>query len=53
MHTQVAATDAGKSHAFAEAIAAFAHAYADVSERDHQALVQAVRAGRIPAETGI
>jgi uncharacterized protein (DUF2252 family) len=43
----------GKSHAFAEAIAAFARAYADLSERDHEALARAVRAGRIAAEAGI
>jgi uncharacterized protein (DUF2252 family) len=43
----------GKSHAFGEAISAFSRVYADLSERDHGALVRAVRAGRIVAETGV
>ena len=33
-----------------EAIAAFAEAYADQNERDHAALVEAVREGRVTAE---
>ena len=37
----------GKSNAFADAVADFAEAYADQNERDHAALVAAVRAGRI------
>jgi uncharacterized protein (DUF2252 family) len=37
----------GKSDAFDEAIARFAAAYADQSERDHAALKKAVRAGRV------
>ncbi|MEU0189887.1 hypothetical protein ABZ250_08530 [Streptomyces afghaniensis] len=32
------------------ALATFAEAYADQNERDHQALVDAVRAGRLPAK---
>ncbi len=32
------------------ALATFAESYADQNERDHQALVDAVRAGRLPAE---
>src|SRR3954469_3391289 len=35
------------------ALADFAEAYADQNERDHAALVEAVKRGRIPAETGI
>ncbi len=42
----------GKSHAFSDAMTAFARTYADVSERDHAALVKAVRAGRVVAEKG-
>ena len=37
----------GKSDAFDEAIADFAIAYADQSERDHEILMKAVRAGRL------
>jgi len=43
----------GKNDSFAEAIAEFAVAYADQTERDYQALVAMVEAGRITAETGI
>ena len=43
----------GKSNAFAEAIATFSRIYADVSEQDHDALVEAVRTGRVAAETGV
>jgi uncharacterized protein (DUF2252 family) len=43
----------GKNNSFAEAITAFAEAYADQTERDHWALVEAVNAGRIIAETGV
>jgi uncharacterized protein (DUF2252 family) len=43
----------GQGKAFEEAIADFAVAYADQTERDHQALVDAVSSGRIAAETGI
>ena len=41
----------GKGDAFAEALGEFAVDYADQNERDHAALVAAVRAGRIEAET--
>ena len=41
----------GKGDVFADAIAEFALAYADCNERDHAALLAAVRAGRIDAET--
>jgi uncharacterized protein (DUF2252 family) len=40
----------GSSDVFDRAIAEFAAAYADQNERDHQALVDAVAAGRITAE---
>jgi uncharacterized protein (DUF2252 family) len=43
----------GGSDVFDRAIARFAPAYADQNERDHQALVDAVKAGRIVAEQGI
>jgi RPA family protein len=38
---------------FDTAIGDFAVAYADQTERDYQALVDAVNTGRIVAETGI
>lgn len=41
----------GKSDAFADAITSFSVAYADQNERDHEALVKAVRAGRVDATT--
>ncbi|MEU7006177.1 DUF2252 domain-containing protein [Streptomyces sp. NPDC046332] len=40
----------GSGDAFDRALATFAEAYADQNERDHQALLDAVRAGRLPAE---
>ncbi|THA78844.1 DUF2252 domain-containing protein [Streptomyces sp. A0592] len=40
----------GRGDVFDRALAEFAEAYADQNERDHQALVDAVRAGRLPAE---
>ncbi|MET9892095.1 DUF2252 domain-containing protein [Streptomyces sp. NPDC006465] len=40
----------GKKDSFDRALVTFAEAYADQNERDHQALVEAVRAGRLPAE---
>ncbi len=43
----------GAGDNFDVAIAAFGVAYADQTERDHAALVAAVKAGRIAAETGI
>jgi hypothetical protein len=42
----------GSKDTFDRAIASFAEAYADQTERDHAALLGAVRAGRIPIETG-
>lgn len=38
------------SDTFDLALAAFAQSYADETERDHAALVEAVRAGRIQAQ---
>jgi hypothetical protein len=43
----------GKGKSLARAIADFAVAYADQTERDHQALVEAIESGRVVAETGI
>jgi hypothetical protein len=40
----------GKGEVLAEAIADFAVAYAECNDRDHAALVAAVRAGRVEAE---
>jgi uncharacterized protein (DUF2252 family) len=40
----------GKCDAFDRAVATFAEAYADQTERDHAALAQAVRSGRVRAE---
>jgi uncharacterized protein (DUF2252 family) len=43
----------GKSDIFDRAIAAFATAYADLNQRDHESLVQAVAAGRVSATEGV
>ena len=43
----------GGRRRFEEAIADYAESYADQNERDHAALVDAVRRGRVGAETGI
>ena len=43
----------GDSGAFEDAIADFAVAYADQTEHDHQALLAAVRAGRVEAQLGM
>jgi uncharacterized protein (DUF2252 family) len=43
----------GKGDTFEQAIASFAFGYADQNERDHEALTQAVRSGRVPAEVGV
>jgi uncharacterized protein (DUF2252 family) len=39
----------GKSAAFDEAIGAFAAAYARQTEKDHQALLKAIKSGRLPS----
>jgi uncharacterized protein (DUF2252 family) len=41
----------GKSDAFDQSVERFAVAYADQSERDHAALVKAIRAGKLPARS--
>ncbi len=41
----------GKTEAFDEAIAKFAKAYADQTERDHASFLKAIRAGRIRARS--
>jgi uncharacterized protein (DUF2252 family) len=38
----------GKAEAFAEALADFAEGYGDQTEKDHAALIEAVRKGRVP-----
>jgi uncharacterized protein (DUF2252 family) len=43
----------GKNDRFAQAIAEFSVTYADQNERDHAALVAAVKSGRIEAVTGV
>jgi uncharacterized protein (DUF2252 family) len=43
----------GKGDAADRAFARFARAYADQTEADHEALQQAVKAGRLPADTGL
>jgi hypothetical protein len=40
----------GKSEVFEDAVANFAVSYADQNEKDHAALIRAVRAGRLRAE---
>jgi uncharacterized protein (DUF2252 family) len=43
----------GKSDAFDRAMVDYAETYADVTEKDHRALADAVAAGRITAQTGL
>lgn len=43
----------GKSKAFDKAIAKFAEVYADQTERDHQALVEAIESRRTQVQEGI
>jgi predicted alpha/beta hydrolase len=43
----------GSGDVFDKAIAQFAVAYADQNEKDHQALVDAVKSGRLTAEQGV
>ena len=43
----------GKGDAFDRAIAAFSAAYADQNERDYEAFADAVKTGRLSAETGL
>ena len=39
----------GKSDAFDKAIASFSFAYADQNEKDHDALMRAIKAGKVEA----
>jgi hypothetical protein len=41
----------GKSTSFEDALADFSVAYADQNEKDHAALLEAIRTGRIEART--
>ena len=43
----------GKGDAFDRAIADFSSAYADQNQRDYEAFVEAVRSGRLTAQTGL
>jgi hypothetical protein len=43
----------GNADAFDRAVTKFAAAYADQNERDHEALVHAVKSGRITAKEGL
>ena len=43
----------GKGKTFAPALARFATTYADQNDRDHAALQQAIKDGRIPVEPGV
>ncbi|WP_320783362.1 DUF2252 domain-containing protein [Streptomyces sp. CRN 30] len=43
----------GRADTFDRAVARFAEAYADQNEDDHQALAEAVRAGRVSADLGV
>ena len=43
----------GRSDTFDRAIVEFAEAYADQTERDHAALLEAIRSGKIEALEGI
>jgi len=43
----------GNSELFDQAIALFAEAYADQTERDYAALVTAIKEGRIKAEVDV
>jgi uncharacterized protein (DUF2252 family) len=43
----------GGGPSFDEAVREFAEAYADLNERDHQALLDAIRSGRITAESDV
>jgi hypothetical protein len=43
----------GSGSAFEEAIREFAETYGDQNERDHRALAEAIKSGRIVAESGV
>jgi predicted alpha/beta hydrolase len=50
-HAQRLSGYVGTSGRLADSLADFASSYADQCERDFEAFMQAVRAGRLPAET--
>jgi predicted alpha/beta hydrolase len=43
----------GAGESFDNALAQMAEAYADTNDSDHEALLDAVRSGRVEAETGV
>jgi len=43
----------GSKDTFDQAIADFSEAYADQAERDHAALLTAIKDGRVQAQTGV
>jgi thiamine monophosphate kinase len=43
----------GKGNAFGRALGRFAISYADQNARDHAALVQAIKDGKLPAESNV
>jgi uncharacterized protein (DUF2252 family) len=43
----------GKGNEFGQALARFSAKYADQNERDHAALQEAIKDGRVPVETGV
>ena len=43
----------GSSDSFDRSLTAFAETYADQNERDYDALVEAVKSGRVTAEQGL
>jgi hypothetical protein len=52
-YPSVIASYCGNSDHFDQQMAAFARAYADQVEQDHAALAKAIKAGLLPAETGV
>jgi uncharacterized protein (DUF2252 family) len=52
-YPSIIASYCGNSDHFDQQMVAFSRAYADQVERDHEALAQAVKAGLLPAETGV
>ena len=43
----------GRGDSFDRAIADFSASYAEQNEQDYEALVKAVKSGRLPAQTGL
>ena len=52
-HPSTIASYLGEDDAVAQAMASFAETYADQSERDHAALLAAIKSGKVSAETGV